>query len=450
MDISQERRLVTDIPGPKSKELLERRSAAVPRGVFFTAPIFVEAASGAILRDVDGNSLIDLGAGLAVLNVGNASPAVVEAVRDQAEHFTHTCFHVTMHEPYIVLAERLNDLVPGDAPHMTMFANSGAEAIENAVKIARYFTKRPAVVVFDHAFHGRTQLAMTMTAKAMPYRQGLGPTAPEVYRLPYSYPYRCPTGGTTPEECAERCADYAIAEIEKHIGAANVACLVVEPIQGEGGFVVPGPGFLPRLAEYCLDHGILFVADEVQTGFARTGKMFGIEHEGVVPDLVTTAKALAGGMPLGGVTGRAEVMESVHVGGIGGTFGGNPISCAAGLAVLETIEREGLVERANVIGDVMRERLLDMAERYPVIGEVRGRGAMIAMELVEDRDSKAPAKGASSTVIEECYRQGVVVLKAGTYDNVIRLLPPLTIGEDLLNEGLDVLEKAVASVGAAG
>jgi 4-aminobutyrate aminotransferase/(S)-3-amino-2-methylpropionate transaminase len=355
-----------------------------------------------------------------------------------------------MHEPYVELAERLNALVPGDGPRMTMFANSGAEAIENAVKIARYFTKRPAVVVFDHAFHGRTQLAMTMTAKAMPYRQGLGPTAPEVYRLPFSYPYRCPTGGTTPEECAERCAAYAIAEIEKHIGAANVACVVVEPIQGEGGFVVPGPGFLPRLAEYCLDHGILFVADEVQTGFARTGRMFGIEHEGVVPDLVTTAKALAGGMPLGGVTGRADVMESVHVGGIGGTFGGNPISCAAGLAVLDTIEREGLVDRANVIGEVMRERLLDMAERYPVIGEVRGRGAMIAMEMVEDRDSKAPAKGASSTVIEECYRQGVVVLKAGTYDNVIRLLPPLTIDEDLLNEGLDVLEKAVASVDAAG
>jgi 4-aminobutyrate aminotransferase / (S)-3-amino-2-methylpropionate transaminase / 5-aminovalerate transaminase len=450
MDIPQERRLVTDIPGPKSKELLERRTGAVPRAVFFTTPIFVEAASGAIIRDVDGNSLIDLGAGLAVLNVGNASPAVVEAVRTQAEHFTHTCFHVTMHEPYIALAERLNALVPGDGPRKTMFANSGAEAVENAVKIARYFTKRPAVVVFDHAFHGRTQLAMTMTAKAMPYRQGLGPTAPEVYRLPYSYPYRCPTGGTTPEECAERCAEYAITEIEKHIGAANVACVVAEPIQGEGGFIVPGPGFLPRLAEYCLDHGILFVADEVQTGLARTGKMFAIEHEGVVPDLVTTAKALAGGLPLGGVTGRADVMESVHVGGVGGTFGGNPISCAAGLAVLDTIERDGLVERANAIGKVMRDRLLDMADRYPVIGDVRGRGAMVAMELVEDRHSKAPAKGASSTVIEECYRQGVVVLKAGTYDNVIRLLPPLTIDEDLLTEGLDVLDKAVASVGTAG
>ena len=446
MDIAQERRLVTEIPGPKSRRLLERRQAALPRGVFYTHPIFVAAAAGAIVRDVDGNSLIDLGAGLAVLNTGNAAPAVVEAIREQLDRFTHTCIHVTMSEPYLALAERLNALVPGDVPRKTMFTNSGAEAVENAVKIARYSTKRPAVVVFDHAFHGRTLLAMTMTAKVMPYKQGFLSSAPDVYRLPFAYPYRCPTGGATPEECAASCAAYAIGEMEKHIGPDNIACLVVEPIQGEGGFVVPAPGFLPRLAEYCRDRGILFVADEVQTGMGRTGRWFGIEHEAVVPDLVTTAKSLAGGLPLGGVTGRADVMESVHVGGIGGTFGGNPLACAAALAVLDTIERDGLLARAERIGVLMRDRLLDMAERFPLIGEVRGRGAMVAMELVEDRETKAPAKAATTRLLEEACRQGVILLKAGTYDNVVRLLPPLTIDEGLLSDGLDVLEKALATV----
>jgi 4-aminobutyrate aminotransferase/(S)-3-amino-2-methylpropionate transaminase len=418
---------------------------AVPRGVFYTTPIFVEAASGAIIRDVDGNSLIDLGAGLAVLNTGNADPAVVEAIREQADRFTHTCFHVTMSEPYVELAERLNALAPGDFPKKTMFANSGAEAVENAVKIARYFTKRSGVVVFDHAFHGRTLQAMTMTAKVSPYKEGFGPTAPDVYRLPFAYPYRCPTGGSTAEECAETCAAYCIDEMDKHIGPENIACLVVEPVQGEGGFVVPAPGFLSRLAEYCRDNGILFVADEVQTGIGRTGKWFGIEHEGIVPDIITMAKSLAGGLPLSAVTGRAEVMERVHVGGIGGTFGGNPLACAAALAVLDAVEHDGLLARAERIGDVIMSRLRDMAERYLLIGDVRGRGAMVAMELVEDRETKAPAKGATGRLIEECYKQGVVILKAGTYDNVIRLLPPLTIGEDLLGEGVDVLEKALAT-----
>jgi 4-aminobutyrate aminotransferase/(S)-3-amino-2-methylpropionate transaminase len=449
MDIPQERRLVTEIPGPRSRALLERRLAAVPRGVFYTAPLFVEAASGAIVRDVDGNSLIDLGAGLAVLNAGNAAPSVVDAVRGQVERFTHTCMHVTMSEPYVELAERLNSLMPGSVPRRTMLANSGAEAVENAVKIARYFTGRPAVVVFDHAFHGRTLMAMTMTAKVMPYRQGFGPTAPDVYRLPFAYPYRCPTGGSTPDECAEGCARYAIDQMENQIGAENIACLVVEPIQGEGGFIVPGPGFLPRLAEYCAERGILFVADEVQTGIGRTGRWFAIEHEGLVPDLVVTAKSLAGGLPLGGVTGRDEVMESVHVGGIGGTFGGNPVACAAALAVLDTIARDGLLERAERLGTVMADRLRRMAGQFASIGDVRGRGAMMAMELVVDRQSKEPAKETTSRLIEECYRQGVIVLKAGTYDNVIRFLPPLTIDEDLLSEGLDVVEKALSTVEAA-
>jgi 4-aminobutyrate aminotransferase/(S)-3-amino-2-methylpropionate transaminase len=367
-------------------------------------------------------------------------------VAAQLDRYTHTCQHVTMSEPYVELAERLNALVPGDAPRKTMFTNSGAEAVENAVKIARYFTKRPGVVVFDHAFHGRTMMAMTMTAKVMPYRQGFGPSAPDVYRMPYAYPYRCPTGGRTPEECAESCAAYVFDEIDKVIGADNVACMVMEPVIGEGGFIVPAPGFLPRLAEYCADRGILFVADEVQTGFGRTGRWFAVEHEGVVPDLLATAKALGGGLPLGAVTGPAEVMESVHIGGIGGTFGGNPLACAAALAVIDTIEREGLLARAETIGRTMIGRLQDMAERFEMVGEVRGRGAMVAIELVEDRGTRAPAKGSPGRLIEECYRQGVVILKAGTYDNVVRLLPPLTIDEGLLSEGLDVLKKALATV----
>jgi 4-aminobutyrate aminotransferase/(S)-3-amino-2-methylpropionate transaminase len=448
MEIEQERRIVTEIPGPRSKALLERRMEAVPRGVFGTVPIFVDAAYDSIVRDVDGNNLIDLGAGLAVLNTGNSAPAVVEAVRRQLERFTHTCFHVTMNEPYVALAERLNTLVPGDGPSRTMFVNSGAEAVENAVKISRYFTGRPAVVVVDHAFHGRTLLAMTMTAKAMPYKEGLGPFAPEVYRVPFAYPYRCPTGGTTPEECAESCAARAIDLMEKQIGAETIACVVVEPILGEGGFVVPAPGFLPRLADYCRDRGILFVADEVQTGMGRTGRWFGIEHEGVVPDVVTMAKSLAAGLPLGAVTGRADVMESVHVGGLGGTFGGNPVACAAALAVLDAIETDGLLDRATEIGLVTIDRLVQMQQRFPVIGDVRGRGAMAAIELVEDPETKTPAKQTATALIEACYRNGVILLKAGTYDNVIRLLPPLTIREGLLQEALDILEKALAGLAA--
>ncbi len=446
MDIPQERRLVTEIPGPRSRALLERRSAAVPAAVFNTVPVFADRAHGAIVEDVDGNRLIDLGAGLAVLNVGNAAPAVVEAVRDQAERYTHTCFHVTMNEPYVAVAERLNALAPGGFEKRTVLVNSGAEAVENAVKIARHHTGRPGVVAFGHAFHGRTLMAMTLTAKAMPYKRGFGPFAPEVYRLPYAYPYRC-AAGAPPERCGEACAAFAIDEVERHIGPEHVACIVVEPVLGEGGFVVPGEGFLPALAEFARAHGILFVADEVQTGIARTGRMFGVDHEGVVPDLVVTAKSLAGGLPLGAVTGRADVMDGVHVGGLGGTFGGNPLACVAALAVLDQVERDGLVERAHRIGDVAMERLRDMAERHEAVGDVRGRGAMVAMELVEDRQTKRPAKGMASRIIEECFREGVIVLKAGTYDNVIRLLPPLTIEEGLLGDGLDVLDKALATSG---
>ncbi|HLQ22453.1 MAG TPA: 4-aminobutyrate--2-oxoglutarate transaminase, partial [Gemmatimonadales bacterium] len=442
MEIEQERRLVTEIPGPKSRALLQRRRSAVPDGLGSSTPLFVDGAAGAILLDVDGNQLIDLGAGISVLNVGNASPAVVEAVREQLDRFTHTCMQVTQYEPYVALAERLNALTPGDGPKKTLLVSTGAEAVENAVKIARYHTGRDAVVVFDHAFHGRTLLAMTMTAKAMPYKSGLGPFAPEVYRMPMAYPYRCPTGAA-PEECGPSCAAEALHLIEKQIGADRVACIVIEPIQGEGGFVVPAPGFIPALAEFAAANGIVFVSDEIQTGFGRTGAVFAIEHEGVAPDLVTTAKSLAGGLPLAAVTGRAEIMDGVHPGGLGGTFAGNPLACAAGLAALDQMEREDLPGRARRLEGIILPRLRDMADRVQLIGDVRGRGAMCAIELVEDRATKVPAKGATARTLDECLRQGVVALKCGTYDNVIRLLPPLTIGEGLLSEGLDVLEKSL-------
>lgn len=435
---------MTEVPGPASRELLARREAAVPRAVFNTVPVFVRRASGAIVEDVDGNRLIDLGAGLAVLNTGSTPTEVTEAVTEQAGLYAHTCFHVTMNEPYVALAERLNALTPGRGEKRTMLVNSGAEAVENAVKVARYATGRPAVVAFGHAFHGRTFMAMSLTAKVMPYKQGFGPFAPEVYRLPWAYPYRCPAGAS-PEACGEACAERAIDEMERHIGPDRIACIVAEPILGEGGFVVPGEGFLPALREFATGNGIMLVADEVQTGIGRTGRWFGIEHEGVVPDLVASAKGLGGGLPVGGVTGPAEAMDAVHVGGLGGTFGGNPLACRAALAVLDLIERDGLLERARRIGELMTARLREMAGRHEAIGDVRGRGAMVAMELVADRESKEPAKGIAGRLIEECFREGVIVLKAGTYDNVVRLLPPLTIDETLLEEGLSVLDKAVAA-----
>jgi 4-aminobutyrate aminotransferase/(S)-3-amino-2-methylpropionate transaminase len=447
MEIPQERRLVTDIPGPRSRELLARRETAVPKAVFNTVPVFVDRAERAIVQDVDGNRFIDFGAGLAVLNVGNAPRAVVDAIQHQAEAFTHTCFHVTMHEPYVALAEELNRLTPGDHARRTMLVNSGAEAVENAVKLARYFTGREAVVTFDHGFHGRTLMAMSLTGKVMPYKQGFGPFAPEVYRLPFAYPYRCPTG-QPPERCGPSCADLVIDEIEKHVGPENVACLIVEPVQGEGGFIVPAPEFIPRLAEFCRAHGILFVADEVQTGFGRTGAWFGIEHFDVVPDIVVTAKALGGGLPLGGVTARAEVMDAVHVGGLGGTFGGNPLACAAALEVIRVIERDGLLARARRIGATLRQGLEELQNRYDVIGDVRGLGAMLAMELVDDRETKHPAKALAGAVIEECWKQGLITLKAGTYDNVVRILVPLTIDDSLVEEGLGILDKALAAATA--
>ncbi|MFC5831020.1 4-aminobutyrate--2-oxoglutarate transaminase [Nonomuraea insulae] len=442
MSIPQERRVVTAIPGPKSQELLARKQAAVPPGIGTTLPIFVTRAGGGVLQDADGNSLIDFGSGIAVTNVGNAAPKVVERVQKQVADFTHTCFMVTPYESYVEVCEKLNELTPGDHEKRTFLVSSGAEAVENAVKIARHATGRQGVVVFDHGYHGRTLLTMTLTAKNMPYKQGFGPFAPEVYRAPLAYPFRWPGGA---ENCAEEAAEQAIDLITKQIGAQNVAAVVIEPIAGEGGFIVPARGFLPRIAEFCRANGIVFVADEVQTGFARTGTLFACEDEGVVPDIITTAKGIAGGLPLAAITGRAEIMDKVHAGGLGGTYGGNPVACEAALGVLETIEAEDLVAKARRIGEIMLPRLEALKERFGVIGDVRGRGAMIAIELVEP-GTKEPNPAAVAEIVKRCHAEGLLVLTAGTYGNVLRFLPPLVIPEHLLEEGLGILEKAIAEV----
>ncbi len=438
-DLPQERRLVTAVPGPRSQELMARRQAAVAVGVGTTLPAFVAAAGGGVLVDVDGNSLIDLGSGIGVVSVGNAATAVTERVSAQVDAFTHTCFMVTPYEGYVEVCEALAELTPGDHPKKSALFNSGAEAVENAVKVARHATGRDAVVVFDHAYHGRTNLTMAMTAKNMPYKQGFGPFAGEVHRAPMSYPFRepAPISGT-------QAAARAIGVIEGQVGADNVACVVIEPVQGEGGFVVPAPGFLPAIAQWCSAHGVVLVADEVQSGFCRTGDWFACEHEGVVPDLVTTAKGIAGGLPLAAVTGRAEIMDAVHTGGLGGTYGGNPVACAAALGAIETMRTQDLRAAARRIGVIMTERLGSLGERFPAIGDVRGRGAMMAIELVAPGTTE-PDAALAGRVAAACHAEGVVVLTCGTHGNVLRFLPPLVLPEHLLTEALDVVEKALAA-----
>ncbi|AEW96838.1 MULTISPECIES: 4-aminobutyrate--2-oxoglutarate transaminase [Streptomycetaceae] len=440
--LPQERRLVTSIPGPKSQELLARKTAAVADGVGTTLPVFVTRAGGGVLEDVDGNSLIDFGSGIAVTSVGNSAEAVVRRATEQLAAFTHTCFMVTPYEGYVEVAERLAELTPGDHAKKSALFNSGAEAVENAVKIARAYTKRTAVVVFDHGYHGRTNLTMALTAKNMPYKHGFGPFAPEVYRVPLAYPFRWPTGA---EKCADEAAAQAIDVVSKQIGAENVAAIIIEPIQGEGGFIEPAKGFLPAIARFARENGIVFVADEIQTGFCRTGQWFACEDEGVVPDLITTAKGIAGGLPLAAVTGRAEIMDAAHAGGLGGTYGGNPVACAAALGAIETMKELDLNAKAKRIEEVMKGRLTALQEKFAVIGEVRGRGAMIAVELVKP-GTKEPDAAATAAVAKFCHTNGVVVLTCGTYGNVLRFLPPLVIGEDLLTEGLDVIENAFAAL----
>jgi 4-aminobutyrate aminotransferase/(S)-3-amino-2-methylpropionate transaminase len=436
--IEQRRLLTTQLPGPRSKELHDRRTHAVSAGLTVGFPVYIERAEGSILVDVDGNQLIDLGAGIAVTSVGHAVPEVTHAIAEQAQRFNHTCFMVTPYEAYVAVCEALNALTPGDFDKRSALFNSGAEAIENAVKIARRATGRQAIVVVDHAYHGRTNLTMALTAKNMPYKDGFGPFAPEVYRVPTSYPFRDGLDGAT-------AARRAIAAIETDVGAANVAAVLIEPIQGEGGFIVPAEGFLPGIAAWTRDAGALFIADEIQTGFCRTGSWFACSHESVVPDLVATAKGIAAGMPLAAVTGRAEIMDSIHEGGLGGTYGGNPVAAAAALAAIEVMRRDDLAGRARWIEQFARPRLTALAGSCAAIGEVRGRGAMLALEFVMP-GTTVPNPAAVKAVLAACHAEGVVAISCGTYGNVVRLLPPLSIPEPLLDDGLSVLESAVHSL----
>jgi len=408
-----------------------------------TISSYMDRGTGASLTDVDGREWIDFGSGIAVTSIGHAAPRVVEAVAEQVARFTHTCFMVAPYESYVAVCEQLNELTPGTHEKRSALFNSGAEAVENAVKIARHATGRSAVVVFDHAYHGRTNLTMALTAKSMPYKHRFGPFAGEAYRMPMSYPLR--DGGLSGEAAAARALD----QVAKQVGAENVAAILIEPIQGEGGFVVPAPGFLPALRAWCAENGALFVADEIQTGFCRTGAWFASSHEDVVPDLVTTAKALAGGLPLAGVTGRAEVMDAVHPGGLGGTYGGNPVACAAAIASIETMRELDLCAASRRIESIMLPHLQALAQTHPEIGDVRGRGAMLAIELVQPSTrgpmgGPAPDTERTKAVAAACHAAGLLVLTCGTYGNVLRFLPPLVIDDDTLHRGLEILSAAFA------
>jgi 4-aminobutyrate aminotransferase/(S)-3-amino-2-methylpropionate transaminase len=437
-------RLVTEIPGPGSRSLIARRQQAVPRGVPLTAPIAIATGENALVTDVDGNRLIDFAGGIGTLNTGHRNPVVVAAAHAQLDRLIHTCFQVTAYEPYVVAAERLNALAPGTFPKKTMFVNSGVEAVENAVKIARYHTKRDAVLCFEHAFHGRTLLGMTLTSKVMPYKKGFGPFAPEVYRLPYPYCYRCESGGSTP--CCRATRQSFEMLVASHVDPESVAAVVIELQLGEGGFVPAPPEFVAMLAAFCSDHGIVLVDDEIQTGFGRTGRMFAAQHYDLAPDLIITAKSLAGGLPLGAVTGRAEIMDAAHVGGLGGTFAGNPVALAAANAVLELLVADQIPARAERLGGRLRARLEPLAAQVPAIGDVRGLGAMLALELVSDRTTKEPAKELATRLQAEALRHGLLLLTAGSYGNVIRILVPLTVEDAVVDEGMDVLAAALLAV----
>lgn len=441
-------RLKTAIPGPESQALLTRRARAVPKGVPAVTSIGIARAEGVVLTDVDGNRLIDFGGGIGVVNVGHRHPAVLDAVREQLDRYLHVCFPVSSYEPYVALAERLNALTPGDHEKRTLLLNSGAEAVENAVKAARAFTGRQAIVCFEHGFHGRTNLTMALTSKVNPYKNGFGPFAPEVYRISYPYCYRCdegPKGG--------RCCQADRTRLEQTFAAivdpGSVAAIIMELELGEGGFVPAPFEYVRMLAGFAKDNGILFIADEIQTGFGRTGKWFASEHYGLVPDLITTAKSLGGGMPLAAVTGRADVLEASPVGGLGGTYGGNPVACAAALAVIDVMERECLPDRAAWIGARLVARLKALADKHACIGDVRGLGAMIAIELVKDRTTKEPDKALTGRILAEALKRGLVLLSAGTYGNVVRILVPLSVDDAVLDEGLDVLGEALAAASRA-
>ncbi len=435
-----------NIPGTKSRELLARRQEYVARGVASTMNVFAAKADGAIIEDVDGNRYIDFAGGIGAMNIGHARPEVTKAIAEQAAKFTHTCFSVMMYESYIALAERLVKLVPGDFAKKAIFFNSGAEAVENAVKIARYATGRPAIITFDNAYHGRTLMTMTMTAKVNPYKYRFGPYATEVYRAPFPYPYRM---NMSPQDATA----YCIQELERMfvgtVAPDQAAAMVVEPVQGEGGFMVAPPGFLRALKAICDQYGILFIADEIQSGFCRTGEMFAVQHDQVAPDLMIIAKSMGAGMPISGVVGRADIMDVPPPGTLGGTYSGNPVACAAALAVLDLYEQEDYAARSREVGRVVTERFLKLQEQYSLVGDVRGLGGMVAMELVKDRATKEPDSHAASDILAAAHQRGLVLIKAGMYDNVLRVLVPLCVTDAQLKQGLDIFEDAFASVAAA-
>ena len=432
----------------RSEELMTLRTIHVPKAVFNTHPIFVDRAESALIRDVDGKEYIDFAGGIGVQNVGHCASRVVEAVKSQAEKYIHTCFHVAMYEPYLELAKKLNEVTPGDFPKMTMFANSGAEAVENAIKIARYYTRRQAVITFENAFHGRTLLAMSLTSKVKPYKWGFGPFAPEIYRIPFAYCYRCKYGATYPGcdiHCANALKDFFI----NHVSGDQVAAVIAEPVQGEGGFIVPPKEYFKKVKAICEENGIVFIMDEIQSGMGRTGFLFASENFEVEPDIILTAKSLAAGMPLSAVTGKAEIMNAPHVGGLGGTYGGNPLSCAAALAVLKTLEEDNLLEKATALGEKVRSAFEGLKDKYEIIGEVRGLGPMLALELVKDRLSKEPAADEAKKLVQIAFEKGLIVLSCGNLSNVIRTLMPLTIEEEQLERGLRILDEAFASLPGA-
>ncbi|MBP1712721.1 MAG: 4-aminobutyrate aminotransferase apoenzyme [Deltaproteobacteria bacterium] len=430
----------------KKAELIKLRQEHVARGVSQFIPAMIEEAKGVVVRDVEGKEFLDFSGGIGVLNVGHCPDEVVEAIRDQAGKYLHSCFMVQMYEPYIALAKALNDLVPGNYPKKTFFANSGAEAVENAVKIAKYYTKRPAILCFENAFHGRTAMTMSLTSKVKNYKYGFWPFMPEVYRIPYAYCYRCSFGKKYPS-CGIYCAEFIEDKFfDLYAAAESISAIIVEPVQGEGGFIVPPREYLGKLQGICQKHGIVFIVDEIQTGFGRTGKMFAHEHFQVEPDILITAKSLAAGLPLAALTGKAEIMDSVDSSGIGGTFGGNPVCCRAGLAVLNILQRDKLAERANVIGREVMRKFRALARKYPFIGDVRGLGAMNALEIVSDRKNSKPNGDLAKAIVKRCYDKGLIILTAGGYGNVIRHLVPLVVMDEQLDKGLRILSEAMAEM----
>jgi len=438
-------KIVTEVPGPKGRQLYTEMEQNVPRGVGHLTPVAVSYAKGATVTDVDGNTYLDFAGGIGTLNVGHCPDEVVKAIKDQADNYLHTCFHILIYEPYIRLANKLNTITPGRFPKKTMLVNSGAEAVENAIKIAKYHTKRYGVLSFLEAFHGRTALTMTLTGQMQPYKYNFGPSIPWVYHLPYAYCYRCPCGQSYPS-CELACVKYVEQVFNSVISSDAIAALIVEPVQGEGGFIVPPKEFLPELYKICKEKGIVFIDDEVQTGIARTGKMFAIEYSQIEPDMLLTAKSLGGGTVLSAVTGKAEIMDAPHAGGLGATFGGHPVSCQASLAALDLIDKNNLIARSMSIGDKMKRAFLAMQEKYPIIGDVRGLGAMVAIELVKDRATKEPAPKESALIRKKCYESGLIIIGAGIHANVIRILVPLVITDEELEEGLSILEESFKSI----